>query len=174
MRTYKTDKCSYCEQTKRIKIKGLCDSCYVRQRTTGTLEYKKKGKVFFCKIENCGERAVAHSMCDMHYRRTVRHGHSDSIRPVDWGDRNIHPLYAMWKNLRRFKRKQLCDEWLNDFWQFVNDVKERPSKNHLLKPIDNNAEFSGTNFFWHKQTLKGLLTEEQKKCLRNWVKLDRE
>lgn len=174
MRKYKQDKCSFCEQVKVIAAKGLCRTCYSRKQKTGSLEYKKKGIHTLCKIENCNKPIVGQKMCELHYRRYIRHGHIEQTRPKDWGVRVKHPLYEIWRNLRRTYKVQCCKIWREDFWKFVKDVGERPSKKHLLKPIDESAELSKDNFYWHESKFDKLKSETEKEYYRRWARRDRE
>jgi hypothetical protein len=42
----------------------------------------------------------------------------------------------------------VCDEWVNDFDQFVDDVGYRPSPAHSLDRIDNNGDYRPGNVSW--------------------------
>lgn len=86
----------------------------------------------------------------MHYSRLHRHGSLDNTRPADWGVRNKHPLNNAWRELARKKDKSRCAEW-DDFWTFVKDVGERPSRNHVLSRRDDSAPFSKDNFYWREK-----------------------
>lgn len=165
-------KCEYCEQVKKIIAKGYCNSCYQRYRKNGTPEYQKKGKRSVCTVEDCDKFVVSHGLCDKHRKRLTRHGHLKPTRPNDWGDREKHPLYSAWTGLRRFRKKQLCHEWHSDFWLFVKRVKTKPSKNHYLRPIDEDALIRENNWHWVEKASTN--TEDQKAYSREWIRKDRE
>ena len=100
-RKYKEKECVYCKQTKKIAAKGLCRACYQRQKRTGSLEYQKKGVVNTCKIDNCNNNVMSNGLCDKHRTNLKRNGSPESTRPLDWGDRQKHPLYMNWADTKR-------------------------------------------------------------------------
>lgn len=83
-------------------------------------------------------------MCDKHYRRWRRHGHTTQTRPDTWGMKNKHPLWHAWKQTKRVGR---VPEW-DDFWQFVADVGERPTDNHILRRRDLFKPSGPHNCYW--------------------------
>lgn len=105
-----------------------------------------------CSIHGCRNVHVAKGFCRKHYMRHQRHGHILETRQSDWGTRAKHPLYKTWKNLIRYQSAngELCEEWGRDFWQFVKDVSERPSKNHRLCRKDDSEVYSSNNWYWRE------------------------
>ena len=97
-----------------------------------------------CKVDGCGKHVVAQELCGTHYKRLQRHGSIEQTRPTDWGKREDHPLYQAWCYLR----KTGFDIRWKDFWAFVESVKERPTEDFVLKPIDNSQEIGPDNFQW--------------------------
>ncbi|MCK5191525.1 MAG: hypothetical protein KAR12_15880, partial [Methylococcales bacterium] len=148
MRKLKLGICNFCEVKKGIVAKGLCRACYQRKQKTGSLEYKRNGRNI-CSVVDCDDFVVTMGLCDKHRQRVVKHGSIEQTRPVDWGKREKHPLYGTWISIRRSRNRSMCIEWRNDFWRFVKDVKEKPSKAHKIKPKDPDSVFSKDNYYWH-------------------------
>jgi len=103
-----------------------------------------------CKVNECDKDVVAYNLCDKHRKRLSRHGHLKKTRPSDWGTREKHPLYGSWNWMRRMRGKHsICTEW-DDFWQYVNDMGERPSPQHRIKRIDKHVGYSNENCKWEE------------------------
>ena len=110
-----------------------------------------------CTVEGCRNWATRqYGLCDKHWMRWQRHGHTNPTRPKDWGIREKHPLYGVWTWRRRKKENTLCKVWYNDFWQFVSDVGQRPGKEFTLRRINQNTLYGPDNFEWvEKRVPKG-------------------
>jgi hypothetical protein len=163
--------CSYCKQIKKIVGRGWCATCYQRYLKNGSPEYKRTGVRNICEVSECDKFVVSHGLCDKHRKRLARHGHLEPTRAHDWGDRENHPLYSIWATAKRYRGMQLCSEWKEDFWKFVEDITERPSKNHYFRPIDADAEINKDNWHWVESATT--CTEERKDYLREWAREDR-
>lgn len=66
---------------------------------------------------------------------------------------------------------KICKEW-DDFWVFVNDMGDKPTKDHTLDRIDNDKGYNKENCRWatkKEQTLNRRISSE---CLRGhkWTK----
>jgi len=172
MREYKTNKCNHCEQVKIISARGWCRSCYSRFQKTGSVEYKRTAEKKECIVDGCVKYSVSHGYCDMHRKRLAVHGKLESTRPNDWGDREKHPLHPSWIGLKRHRNKHICKEWHDDFWKFVRDVKDKPSKNHMFKPIDTDSVIDINNYHWVEKVSTN--NEVKKAYSREWARKDRE
>lgn len=95
----------------------------------------------------CGKPSLARKLCQKHYKRWQRHGATKQTRPRDWGKRDKHPLRHTWRWMSRTGGR--VPEW-DDFWQFVNDVGDRPTKQHKLRRYNASEPFGPRNVFWHE------------------------
>jgi len=136
-------KCVFCEEEKVIVGKGLCSSCYQRAWKNGSPEYKKIKKI--CYIDGCEEFVKSLGLCEKHYKRYKRHGHTNQTRPKGWGSKEKHHLYNIWANLK--KCYVLADEW-KDFWVFAKDVGERPTEKHKFLVLDQEQVIYKNNYEW--------------------------
>lgn len=158
--------CGFCGEEKEILAKGLCASCYQRYRKNGTPEYTKiKHK---CEITGCNDYVVSHGLCDKHRQRFRKHGSTQFTRKNGWGSSEKHPFYQMW--LWRRRNHQLSKEW-DDFWVFVMDIGERPSKDHIIKPIDKNLPLAKDNCMWYKPLIQN--SGASKEAAREYAKVYR-
>jgi len=138
--------CGFCKEEKEIKAKGLCGACYSRARRNGTPEYTKIKKV--CSVEGCECYVKSQDLCEKHYKRWKRHGHTNQTRPKGWGSKKKHPLYNIWcEKKRKSPKVEFCEEW-KDFWVFAADVGEKPSSKHKFLVIDSNKVIDKDNYEW--------------------------
>ena len=141
--------CSYCKE-KPIRARGLCAACYARLRKNGKLEYVKV--INYCRIEGCDARVVSDGMCDKHRKRQARHG---TPARTDWGMKDKHPLYDIWKYMKRTGRE---DVW-EDFWRFVSDVGDKPNVRSRLIRKDVSKKQGPNNFYWSAPAAERSLSE---------------
>lgn len=97
-----------------------------------------------CSVDNCNDNADSRGLCANHYSRWHKYGRTDKIRR---GDKRSHPLYGSWWDRKEYG--SLGDEF-QDFWKFVESVKERPSKDYYLIRKDNSNPYSPDNFLWQE------------------------
>lgn len=119
-----------------------------------------------CQVKDCGGKVVSKGLCDKHRIRLRVHGHLDSTRPPDWGKRNKHPLNHTYRWIRQRTTDGIVERW-QDFWKFVDDVGERPSKKHTIRRIDESKPYGPDNFFW-KERLRG--SDDRNKYAKAWRK----
>ena len=97
----------------------------------------------------CGEKSVAHQMCDKHYRRWRKYGDPNKLQRTGAHNRTQHPLYGLWKWFSR--HQDLSDEW-KDFAGFRDELKEKPSEHHRLFKINKGKKLGPDNYYWHRTT----------------------
>lgn len=177
-RKYKAKECTHCKKVKKIAAKGLCRACYGREKRTGSLEYKRKGIINKCKINGCDNNVMSQGLCDKHRTNLARNGDPISSRPADWGARQNHQLYSYWHDTKRRETLNICSEWVDDFWLFVEHVGERPSKNHYLRALNLDNQLGPDNWAWieglteSNRKIKG--REKSKNAERNRAKVSRD
>lgn len=139
-------KCSYCETESGPFIKSLCRACYQRQYQHGSPERRKVRNL--CEAPSCNEPVTAHGLCARHVQRVRRHGDVNAGRPDGWGSKRKHPMYESWQSMRRGARHRGgCDARWDDFWNFLEDMGERPEKHRLVRK-DEAQQFSKGNCEW--------------------------
>lgn len=103
-----------------------------------------------CKADDCNNFVITRGLCDKHRKRLDRGGSLESSRPIDWGKRESNPLYVYWNDVKRRETLNICDEWKNDFWSFIDYVVPRPSKDYYLRAVDINKTLGPNNWQWVK------------------------
>ena len=153
--------CSFCGSEK-VAAKGLCANCYYRLKRTGSLEYKRKGKLQEqCSVEGCEQLSVAKTFCQKHYMLSLKYG--EPVSSFGYGDRKKHPLYETWRYQVRVKEGRV-PEW-SDFWVFVDAVGAHPSEQHRARRLDIRRPWGPDNFIWH---LSVGSTDTRKEYQRIW------
>lgn len=146
--------CSSCGFVLPVAAKGLCRTCYQRNRRTGSPTPKPR-VVRLCEVPGCGQPHVTKGLCELHRDRMRRHGSVDAGRPEDWGRRSGHPLYALWKHVTR--SWQVDPVW-EVFWAFVEAVAptgERPFAKATIRPVDESKPVGPSNFVWREPLVSG-------------------
>jgi len=117
-----------------------------------------------CHVHSCTQPVIGRGLCRKHYMRVHRNGTVEETRPSDWGQREKHPAYSAWANLRRNHRLNLPESWRKDFWAFVKDVPEKPAKASAMR-ADSTKPWSADNFYWKE---KRGSSEDRKEYMREW------
>ena len=120
-----------------------------------------------CLVHNCTTPVTARGLCDAHYRRLIRRGTLETVRPDDWGKREAHPAYKSWKGLIRYHTPRTDKRWLDDFWVFAAEIPEKPEKARAQR-YDDSKDWSKDNFYWKTTKLSEVALADRAEYMRNW------
>jgi hypothetical protein len=121
-----------------------------------------------CHTINCNEPVIANGLCQKHYKRLKRHGHTEQTRSKDWGQREKHPAYRAWCGLRRYHLKALPADWSSDFWNFVKDVPEKPEGKAIATRPKSDEPWGPTNFYWRTSREDASKLADKAAYMREW------
>lgn len=111
-----------------------------------------------CSVSECNNIFYGLNYCKKHYDRFKRHGNPYTVKLLHKSGAMKHPLYSIWSNMKyrcytpschayaRYGGRGItvCAHWqerLNGFWNFVEDMGERP-KDMTIDRIDNDGNYS--------------------------------
>jgi hypothetical protein len=154
-----------------VFIFGYCAYHYRRYRRFGDPIYVKpiKNKPI-CKASNCLLQSKFLGYCTKHYEKFKKYGDPLFALKIQDGKKN-HPLFATYNGMKarcyiktntKYKNYgargiKMCKRWLGlyGFWNFVEDMGEKPTPQHSLDRINNNKGYNKSNCRWataHQQS----------------------
>lgn len=133
-----------------------------------------------CSCKGCNRTAKCKGYCEMHYARVRRWGSPDVLKKMPNGtSASKHPLYSTWRGLADRclaptnevyplyggRGIKICERWRPPFgfWNFVEDMGDKPSKKHSLDRIDVNGDYCPENCRWATQSEQMNNTRRNKK-----------
>lgn len=122
----------------------------------------RKKIIGVCAVEECRKPIDSLGWCTLHYQRHYKHGTTDKVGRKG---KSTHPLNSIWWH--RYGYGSLPPEWM-DFWKFVEDVGERPSKGHYFYKIDRSKPYSKNNFKWVEHIRRQPNETDQEWNKRKW------
>ncbi|MBK7380396.1 MAG: hypothetical protein IPJ03_15690 [Ignavibacteriales bacterium] len=168
---------------------GYCNKHYLKFKRWGDPLYIHRiiHTEKYCTIGGCTNKARCMGLCNKHYRqinyekRMLKKGRT---RPPDNG-RSKLPEFCVWLKMRERCLKpntkeygnyggrgiKVCDRWVNNFNNFLEDMGSRPTPKHQIDRIDNEGNYEPNNCRWVSQTVNArnkrtTLTEHQVRDIR--------
>jgi hypothetical protein len=144
----------------------LCRRCYHKE-WEAKHPHRKKINTGSCSVCGCSPIA-ARGLCNKHYARWLRHGHTDQTRPETWGSIEKHPLLHQWRWMNRSSTADVCEKWRRNFKAYIEDVGERPSLKHYLRQIDPSQPYGPGNIVWLEKRVVRENNESDKEYARRY------
>lgn len=142
--------CAGCGESKFLKAKGYCRSCYQQWKRTGSVERQRMPRGM-CTVPGCEHKAHGRGMCHMHLRRLRVSGSLDDPRADNYRLGSNNTVYQIWLGYRKPGAPPLHPEWLESVLAFEEGVGKKPSDKHRLYRIDKTKPMEPGNFEWRQK-----------------------
>lgn len=156
-----------CMKYNKNKDEDILNNTYYRLKPIKRVENIQRGKAFLCDCDCGNQTIVALSALKRGSTKSCGCWNSEvqSKFMVDYSTKHSKsrtPEYSVWKGMKErchntkntsYKNYggrgiKVCDRWRNSFENFINDMGERPSKEHQIDRTDNNKGYSPDNCKW--------------------------
>jgi AP2 domain len=115
-----------------------------------------------CIVVDCNSKNKGLGYCSKHYQRYKKRGTIEGFKKRESHGLRHSPEYGIWcgikkrcynKNCRQYndwggRGIKVCDEWLNSFISFLEDMGPRPSPKHSIERINNSGNYEASNCKW--------------------------
>lgn len=161
---------SIADEKQGDKYKWLCQ-CSCGNLTIKTGSDMKKGNTTSCGClakELSSERATKHGM-------SSSKEYSAWQAMIDRCNRKGNEYYHKYGG----RGIEVCEEWINDFSTFLNDMGKAPTKEHSIERIDNDGNYEPYNCKWatkqeqsqNRSNTVWIEYNGETKCLSEWARI---
>jgi hypothetical protein len=175
---------------------GYCTKHYMRYRRHGhvnpTIQINDKCKIDGCNgvygITQYGTPYFTKGYCMKHYTRFKKYGDATFVKSVHGFDVRKHPLYQTYHDMkgRCYNKKcraykdygsrgiDVCERWMSigGFFNFIEDMGDKPTPKHSLDRVDNNKGYSKENCRWETSYKQQSNKRNNNKVVGVYVKSD--